>query len=140
MDIWRREFNACLMAAITGNALALPIRPKLLVLLLIEQLRPDLIDEPWSEIGLAGLRRVLEKGAYFPDCRHLGSTFPASTVATLATGTWPSQHGIVADSWYGGAGNGIVSASEEELLSTTLAAQVAAECRARVYRWGSDCG
>lgn len=132
MDICRREFGACILGAWAGRALALPSRPKLLVLVLIEQLRPDNLDAAWPQFGPAGLRRVLEKGAYFPDCRHLASTFPATGVATLATGAWPSQHGIVADSWYDRAARRPQRASGEALLATTLAAQVAAEPRTRV--------
>jgi hypothetical protein len=54
-------------------------------------------------------------------------------VATLATGTWPAQHGIVADSWYDEASKKPVFANEEALLATTLAAQVAAKGGARVF-------
>src|SRR5579862_6247860 len=41
MDICRREFGACILAGLTSRLLALPPRPKLLVLVVIEQLRPD---------------------------------------------------------------------------------------------------
>ena len=55
----------------------------------------------------------------------MASTFPATTVATIATGAWPAQHGIVADSWFE---NGMVAtASAETLLATTLVAQIAAD-------------
>jgi type I phosphodiesterase/nucleotide pyrophosphatase len=49
----------------------------------------------------------------------------------LATGAWPAQHGIVADRWYDSLRH-VVSASEEEMLATTLAAEVAADQRTRV--------
>src|SRR5262249_54280698 len=52
-------------------------------------------------------------------------------IATLATGTWPSQHGIVADSWYDRSIRNSVAASDEALLAPTLAAQVAAGNRNR---------
>jgi hypothetical protein len=87
----------------------------------------------WPALGPGGFRRLIEKGAYFPDCRHAASTFPASTVATLATGAWPAQHGIVADSWYDEASKKLASANEEALLATTLAAQVAAKSGTRVF-------
>jgi len=48
-------------------------------------------------------------------------------MATLATGAWPSQHGIVADSWYDRGAKNPVPASGEALLATTLCAQVAAD-------------
>jgi hypothetical protein len=73
------------------------------------------------------------QGAHFSDCRHLASTFTSSTLATLACGAWPSQHGIVADSWL--EGGAVTPASAESLLATTLVAQAAAtdsNCRAWV--------
>ena len=63
-------------------------------------MRQDYWDSAADQFGPGGLRHILLKGAHFPDCRHLASTFSASTLATLATGAWPAQHGIVADSWY----------------------------------------
>jgi hypothetical protein len=74
---------------------------------------------------------LIERGAYFPNCFHLSSTFSATGIATLATGAWPAQHGIVADQWYDRAVAGPISPTDEELLATTLAAQVAAEPHAK---------
>ena len=88
-------------------------------------MRQDYWDSAANQFGAAGMRRILSKGAHFPDCRHLASTFSASTLATLATGAWPAQHGIVADSWYDRAAHGTVPASREALVATTLTAQVA---------------
>jgi hypothetical protein len=59
-------------------------------------------------------------------------------MATLATGAWPSQHGIVADSWYDAGARRPVRASDEELLAGTLAAETAAAPRRRVYTIGMD--
>src|SRR4051812_17708749 len=101
MDICRRQFVRSLagggLAAGLGRAV---VRPKLLVLVVLEQLRQDYLDSILGQLGTGGLRRAVYHGAHFPDCRHLASTFPASSLATLATGAWPSQHGIVADRWF----------------------------------------
>jgi len=75
----------------------------------------------------------MEHGAYFPDCRHAASAFTSTGIATLATGAWPAQHGIVAESWYDTVAKRPVPASEEALLATTLAAEIAADSRNRVY-------
>jgi hypothetical protein len=122
-----------MLGSLGARVLAAPSRPKLLVLVVLEQFRPDYLDSVWPALGPGGFRRLLEKGAYFPDCRHAASTFSASTVATLATGAWPAQHGIVADSWYDEASKKLASANEEALLATTLAAQVAAKSGTRVF-------
>ncbi len=102
------------------------------MLVILQQTRPDYLDAARPQFSTAGFRKLLEKGVYFPDCRHNASTFPASTIATLGTGAWPAQHGIVADTWYDRAIHRPVGASSEELLATTLAAQIAAEPRTRV--------
>ncbi len=96
-------------------------------------MRPDYLDAAAPQFAPGGLRRLLEKGAFYPDCRHLASTFDASSLTTLATGAWPAQHGIVADSWYDRAAHRPVKASEEALLATTLAAQIEAESRMRSW-------
>ena len=75
----------------------------------------------------------MEKGAYFPDCRLLASSFPASAVATLATGAWPAQHGIVADTWFDPATRKLATANDDVMLASTLASQIAADNRNRVY-------
>jgi hypothetical protein len=51
----------------------------------------------------------------------------------LATGAWPAQHGIVADTWFDRAARKPVRASEEALLATTLTAQIAAARDTRAY-------
>ena len=137
MDICRRKFGLSMLAGLVGGAprqgSALPPRPKLLVLVVLEQIRPDSLDGIWGQVTRGGLRRLVENGAYFPDCRHLASSFPFSTLATLATATWPAQHGIVADRWYDRRERGPVRASADSLLATTFAAEVAASPTARVY-------
>jgi Type I phosphodiesterase / nucleotide pyrophosphatase len=133
MDICRRSFGACVLGSLAARALAAPSRPKLLVQVVLEQFRPDYLDSAWGLFGQGGFRRLLEKGAYFPNCRHAASTFSASTLATLATGAWPSEHGIVADSWYDDASKKLAPANEESLLATTLAAQVTARSGTRVF-------
>jgi hypothetical protein len=97
----------------------------------------DLPERLLPRLSPGGFRRLMEKGAWFPDCRHLASAFPASSIATLATGAWPAQHGIVAGSWYDRAAQKPVTASEEALLATTLAAQLTSQ-QMKVYVVGLD--
>jgi hypothetical protein len=138
MDIYRREFGLCALAAVAGRALAQRPRPKLFVLVLLEQLRSDAVESLGPRFGPGGFRRLQENGAWFPECRHIASSFSASGIATLATGAWPAEHGIVADSWYSRASRSAVTASAQDLLATTLAAQIAGEPRTRVFAISLD--
>ena len=133
MKISRRQFGACALGAYAARAWPAPARPKLTVLVIAEQLRADTLEAAWPQLGPGGFRRLAEKGSWFTGCRHLSSTFSACGLANLATGAWPAQHGIVADSWWDYAAHAAVRASDEALLATTLAAQAArAEMRVAV--------
>ena len=138
MDICRREFGLGVLAGVAGRVFAQAPRPKLFVLVVLEQLRSDAVESLTPRFGPGGFRRLQEKGAGFPDCRHLASGFSSTGIATLATGAWPAEHGIVADQWYGRASRATVRASAEGLLATTLAAQVAGAPRTRVYAISMD--
>jgi len=138
MDICRRQFGLWALAAAATRAFGQPSRPKLFVLVILEQLRSDQVEGLAPRFGDGGFRRLRKEGVWFPDCRHLASGFSATGLATLATGAWPAEHGIVADSWYDRGGHAPVHASADALLATTLAAQVAASPRARAYVIGLD--
>lgn len=133
MDICRRTFTLSLAGGMSFSAWGLAPRPNLFVLVLIELLRPDFLETAWGKLSNGGFRKLIASGAYFPDCRHLASTFSSTTLATLATGAWPAEHGIVADSWWDRRSRQAVKASAGELLATTLASEIAAVDGTRVY-------
>jgi len=80
----------------------------------------------------------MDEGCYFPDCRMSASTFTAPGVATLATGTWPQLHGIVADTWYDPTAHQVVRATPELLTATGLAEQIARDGKSRLFVVGLD--
>lgn len=138
MCLTRRNFCTSACAGLLGSLprIGLPaVRayPKLLVLIVAEQFRSDYLDRVHGSLTAGGFRHLMEAGAWYPDCRFAGGTFTSSGAATLATGAWPQQHGIVADVWYDRASGKPVRASAEALLATTLASQIAAAPRTRVF-------
>src|SRR5579863_6542263 len=130
----RRRFAGCIAGSLAaGRLLAIPPRPKLFVLLLAEQFRSDYLSRFSSLFAPGGFRRLMEEGAYLPDCRMAASTFSASGLASIATGAYPQLHGIVADSWFDAESRKMVSASAAASQATTLADEIAsAENRNRV--------
>src|SRR5882672_11182250 len=120
------------MAATRLQAIA--PRPKLQVLLVAEQFRSDYLSQFSALFAHGGFRRLMDEGAYFPDCRMAASTFSAPGIVTIATGAYPQTHGIVAESWYDRASKEIVAAEAEWNRASTLADQIAeADSRNRVY-------
>ena len=76
-------------------------RPVRLVLqITVDQLRGDLIDRYSAGYGEGGFRRLLDKGAFYVDAHHRhANTETVVGHATLATGTDPAVHGMVANVW-----------------------------------------
>src|ERR1700730_17063402 len=124
----RRTFlKAAARFTAAAPALGIQPRPKLLVLLIAEQFRTDYLDSHAGVFGSGGFRRLMEKGSFFPDCRIESTTFTASGLATIATGAYPSVHGIVADRWYD---RGAHQAADEDLAATVFAP---GRCRAIAF-------
>jgi Type I phosphodiesterase / nucleotide pyrophosphatase len=73
--------------------------PTLAVMIVVDQLRGDLIDR-YSDAFTGGLRRFLDDGFRFNQASHAHArTATAPGHATLTTGVFPSRHAIVANSW-----------------------------------------
>ena len=86
----------------TGSAWAqTPERPVRLVLqITVDQLRGDLIDRYSAGYGEGGFRRLLDEGAFYVDAHHRhANTETVVGHTTLATGTDPAVHGMVANVW-----------------------------------------
>jgi predicted AlkP superfamily pyrophosphatase or phosphodiesterase len=86
-----------LWPAVAGAA---PQRPKLVVLVSVDQMRADYVDEYGGQ-WQSGLRTLLQQGAYFRNARYpyLDTvTCPGHT--TLGTGAYPHRHGMVLNAWW----------------------------------------
>jgi len=84
-------------AAVTRKA---PARPKLVVLLVVDQMRGDYVDKflpQWT----GGLRRLVDEGAWFRDAAYpYAATETCVGHATISTGALPASHGMVANAWW----------------------------------------
>jgi predicted AlkP superfamily pyrophosphatase or phosphodiesterase len=87
---------------LSGQELA---RPRLVVAVVVDQLRADLLDR-YEPAFTGGLRRLLDEGFRFTQVSHAHArTSTAPGHATIATGVLPSRHAVVANSWYQRAGD-----------------------------------
>jgi predicted AlkP superfamily pyrophosphatase or phosphodiesterase len=75
--------------------------PKLVVLVVFDQMRGDYLQR-WQQLyGDGGFKRLMKEGAWFTDCHYpYASTLTAPGHAALATGCSPDKSGIVANDWY----------------------------------------
>ncbi len=124
-DVSRRKLVKSLAAVAAAFYIPVParaaiVRPKLTVVLIAEQFRSDYLFRNFNAFNAGGFRRLIEESAFFPDCRLLSTTFTSTGLATIATGCYPSLHGIVANRWYESAGNRLKAAEPFDLAVTTL--------------------
>jgi predicted AlkP superfamily pyrophosphatase or phosphodiesterase len=77
-----------------------PTTPRLVVLLVIDQMRSDYLDR-FQSSWTGGFRRLLTEGAIFSDGAYpYFHTWTCTGHATISTGTNPQVHGIVQNAWW----------------------------------------
>lgn len=76
-------------------------RPKLVILLVIDQFREDYLERYRADFKGQGFNLFLDHGAYFPDCYFAyANLVTASGHATIGTGAYTDGHGIAANEWW----------------------------------------
>jgi predicted AlkP superfamily pyrophosphatase or phosphodiesterase len=76
-------------------------RPKLVLLIVVDQFRYDYLERFGDLFVAGGLRRLQQEGASWAEANY--DHIPTETApghATLMTGAWPSETGIIANEWY----------------------------------------
>jgi predicted AlkP superfamily pyrophosphatase or phosphodiesterase len=74
--------------------------PKLVVMFMVDQMRADFLTR-FQAHYTGGLARLMERGSVFTEVHHehfFTATAPGH--ATVATGVYPSRHGIVSNDWW----------------------------------------
>jgi predicted AlkP superfamily pyrophosphatase or phosphodiesterase len=102
---------------------AAPRRPKLVVILVIDQFRQDFLTRFEPFFGEGGFRRLTENGANFTSAHYQhAATYTGPGHACIVTGTYPYKNGIVANFWYNRARKqreAMVYDPESQLLDRT---------------------
>lgn len=75
-------------------------KPKLVVLLVVDQMRADYVDKfgfQWT----GGLKRLVEEGAWFRNAAYpYAATETCVGHATISTGALPATHGMISNEWW----------------------------------------
>lgn len=87
-------------AASAAGARDIPARPKLVVLLVVDQMRADYIEN-FRQQWKGGLARLVNEGAWFRAAAYpYMTTVTCAGHTTISTGAFPATSGVVANSWY----------------------------------------
>ena len=114
-------FIGALISAQTAKpqAKVLPSKPKLVIGIIIDQMRYDYIYRFWNKFGNDGFKRLVNEGFF---CRNTNynyvPTYTAPGHASIYTGTTPAVHGIISNSWYvKNTGKGLYCVSDNTVIS-----------------------
>lgn len=76
-------------------------RPKLVVGIVVDQMRYDYLYRYWDKFGSGGFRRLLGQGFSYASCHYnYVPTYTGPGHSSVYTGTTPANHGIVGNNWY----------------------------------------
>ena len=89
----------CLLGFAASAASASEIR--LVVQLTVDGLRGDLLSRYEEALRPDGFRRLMDGGVWYTDAHHPhANTETIVGHATLATGAYPSEHGMIGNAWF----------------------------------------
>ena len=76
-------------------------KPKLVVGIVVDQMRNEYIYRYWNRFGDGGFKRLVNEGQYFRNAHYnYVPTYTGPGHASIYTGTSPRYHGIIANEWY----------------------------------------
>ncbi len=105
----------CLGLTGAGSSSAYNARPKLVVIVVIDQFRGDYLERYRDQWGEGGFRLLLDRGADFTDCNYnYANTRTAPGHATLLTGAYTNGHGIIANEWWDPQKKAMVAAADDD--------------------------
>src|SRR5215471_14582307 len=109
------SFAGLILRPVSAFASAYNGHPKLVVIIVIDQLRGDYLERYRDQFGDAGFRLFLDHGAYFPNCNYnYANTRTAPGHATLVTGAYVPGHGIADNEWWDAKKKRMVTSVEDD--------------------------
>ena len=94
-------------------------RPKLVVLLVVDQMRGDYIDK-FRRQWTGGLKRLVDEGAWYRAAAYpYAATETCVGHSTISTGAFPSTHGMIANQWWDRASQKLVTCTADPSVQNT---------------------
>jgi predicted AlkP superfamily pyrophosphatase or phosphodiesterase len=94
----------CLIVIAPLHAQVYAGRPKLIVIVVIDQFRGDYLNRDRTQFKGRGFNLFMKQGAWFTDCYYdYANTKTAPGHATIGTGAYTDGHGIESNDWWDAA-------------------------------------
>ena len=92
-------------------------RPKLVVLIVVDQMRADYLDK-YGATFRDGFTRLMKRGAWFTHAAYpYAKTVTCAGHATVSTGDFPATHGMINNTWWDRAAGTMVTCTGDPKTS-----------------------
>ena len=99
-------------------------KPKMVIGIVVDQMRYDYITRYWSKFGEGGFKRLVSEGFSFQNAQYnYVPTYTGPGHASIYTGTTPAVHGIIANEWYDKNSGKLVYCSEDKKVNSVGVAE-----------------
>jgi len=93
--------RSLIITMVLVSQLLLAQKPKLIVGVVVDQMRNDYIYRYWDRFGTGGFKKLVNKGYYLRNAHfNYVPTYTGPGHSSIYTGAIPRFHGIIANDWY----------------------------------------
>ncbi|MES2679891.1 MAG: alkaline phosphatase PafA [Bacteroidota bacterium] len=113
--------SVCLCGSISRAQVKVPKsdKPKLVVGIIVDQMRNDYIYRYWERYGKGGFKRLVNEGYYFKNAHYnYIPTYTAPGHSSIYTGATPRAHGIIGNDWFLRSGKGYAYCVQDTNVQT----------------------
>ncbi len=94
-------------------------QPKLVVGIVVDQMRQDYIYRYWNKFGNGGFKKLINEGYFYKNTHYnYVPTYTGPGHASIYTGTSPATHGIIANDWFVKEKNQMTYCTEDPNVKT----------------------
>lgn len=94
-------------------------QPKLVIGIVVDQMRQDYIYRYWNKFGQGGFKKLISEGYFYKNAHYnYVPTFTGPGHASIYTGTSPATHGIIANDWFDKETKEVVYCTDDKNVKT----------------------
>jgi len=94
-------------------------QPKLVVGIVVDQMRADYIYRYWNKFGNGGFKKMINEGFFYRNAQfNYVPTYTGPGHASIYSGTTPAVHGIIANDWFDKSNNQMNYCTKDNKVKT----------------------
>jgi predicted AlkP superfamily pyrophosphatase or phosphodiesterase len=114
----RRTFSVLALWVAASLTLSAQAAPKLVVVMVVDQMRADYVDH-FRRDWTSGLKRLVDGGAWFTEAAYpYMTTETCAGHATISTGAFPHVHGQIGNTWFDRERGSVIPCTDDQKATT----------------------